>query len=266
MKKFLLLLFIGFSVFSVNKSVAQTNGTLTFSVLSTCPSGQFANRHIVAIWIQNSSTSNASTTFIKTKIKYGNNYLQYLNAWKTASTSNVTDATTGATKTTASETLTFTWNGTNSSSALVPDGTYYVWMQSSSADANGATSYIAFTKGPTAFHQTGGSGNFTNIVLDWTPAVTGISEATSGDLSVKCFPNPFTTETTIDYTLENSAKVFINVYDLHGSLVKSLANDVESYGKNSVKWTASSEIASGVYYISVKAGNFNIVKKVLLSR
>lgn len=260
MKKFLLLLLIGFTVISVNKTSAQTAGTLTFSVTTTSPGGQFAPKHIIAIWIESSAG-----TFIKTKVKYGNNYLQYLNVWKTKSTSNVTDATTGATKTTHG-TKTFSWNGTNVSGTLVADGTYKVWLQMADADANGPTTSISFTKGATADHQTASSGNFTNMILDWTPVTTGIVESISGDLSVKCFPNPFTTETTIDYTLENSAKVFIDVYDLQGNLVKSLVNDVESYGKNSVKWTASSEIASGVYYISVKAGNFNIVKKVLLSR
>lgn len=266
MKKLVFLLFLGFIVVSANKTLAQTAGNLSFTVTVTCPSGTFNPKHIVAIWIQNSSVSGSSAAFIKTKVKYGNSYLQYLNAWKSASISNTADATTGATKNATSETITFSWNGTNVSGILVPDGTYYIWMQATSSDANGASTYLSFTKGAVADHQTGGTGNFTNMVLDWTPSTAGINESTSGDLSVKCFPNPFITETTIDYTLENPAKVSVYVYDAQEKLVKSLVNDIEAYGKNSVKWVASSDINPGVYYVSVKAGKYNILKKVVLTK
>lgn len=267
MKKLLLLfLFIGFTVVLASKTFAQTEGTLTFSVKTTCPSGQFNPKHLVAIWIQNSSVSGSSSAFIKTKVKYGNNYTQYLNAWKSASTSNTTDATTGATRNVSSETLSFTWNGKNVSGTLVPDGTYYIWMQMTASNTNGATAYLAFTKGPNADHQTGSSGNFTNMTADWTPAsAMGITE-TSGNLSVKCFPNPFTNETTIEYTLEDPAKVSADVYDLQGKHVISLVNDVDVYGKNSIKWVASSDVKPGVYYVSIKAGKYNVVKKVVLSK
>ncbi len=260
MKKLLFLTTIILAVaFSANESKAQTAGSLTFSFTATEPSGNYSNKVVLAIWIENSSG-----TFIKTKMRYGVTRVQYLNVWINKSSQNVVDATTGATTTIGTKSI--TWNGTNASGALVPDGTYKVWLQMSDANSNGPTTSLTFTKGVAADHQTGASGNFTNMVLNWTPSTVGVNETVSGDLSVNCFPNPFNSETSIDYTLENASKATVSIYDLQGNLVQKLVDNQESYGKNTVIWNATSNIAPGAYYISVKAGNFSVVKKVMLVR
>lgn len=259
MKKLLLIAIIIASASFCQRSHAQTAGTLTFSFTATEPAGNYSNAIVLAIWIENSSG-----TFIKTKMRYAGVRKQYLNVWINKSAENVVDATTGATCGLGTKSI--TWNGTNVAGAQVLDGTYKVWLQMSDKNSNGPTTSLTFTKGTAADHQTGASGNFTNMVLDWTPLGVGLAESVSGDLSVKCFPNPFSTETTIDYTLENSSKVSISVYDLQGNLVKTLVDNVESYGKNSVIWTATSDIAPGAYYVSIKTASNSIVKKVLLTK
>lgn len=259
MKRIGLIAIIIFSAFFAEKTEAQTAGSLTFSFAATEPSGNYTNAIVLAIWIENSSG-----TFIKTKMRYAGIRKQYLNVWISKSSENVVDATTGATCGLGTKSI--TWNGTNVSGTLVPDGTYKVWIQMSDKNSNGPTASLTFTKGATADHQTGATGNFTNMVLDWTPLGVGIAESVSGDLSVKCFPNPFSTETTIDYTLENPSTVSISVYDLQGNLVKTLVDSEESYGNNSITWSATSDIAPGAYYVSIKTGTNSIVKKVLLTK
>ncbi len=103
--------------------LSQTTGTLSFSVTTTS-SGGFSPEHFLAIWIENNSG-----TFIKTKVRYTNSGdLDHMQTWVTKSGQNVVDAITGSTLTTHG-TVTFLWNGTNVAGSVVPDGSYFVWLE-----------------------------------------------------------------------------------------------------------------------------------------
>jgi len=74
------------------------------------------------------------------------------------------------------------------------------------------------------------------------------------------FPNPFSTVTNIQFTLEKRDNVVINVYDVRGSLIAVLASDYYSAGTHAIKWNAS-DIPSGYYFYSLQTSTGVVTKK-----
>ena len=77
------------------------------------------------------------------------------------------------------------------------------------------------------------------------------------------YPNPFNPTTTIQFTLEHTTNVVLEVFDLKGSLVAVLANKTLNQGRHEYKFDASS-LSSGTYYYSIKVDGMQSVKKMML--
>ena len=77
------------------------------------------------------------------------------------------------------------------------------------------------------------------------------------------YPNPFNPSTSIQYSLKESGKVEMAVYNMLGQKVLMLVNDFQNTGSHIVKFDAS-RLASGVYIYRIKANNFTASKKLLL--
>ena len=89
------------------------------------------------------------------------------------------------------------------------------------------------------------------------------------------FPNPFNPETWIPYQLARGANVVIRIYSPIGQLVRSLDLGYKGAGRYITKaaaayWDGTNEygerVASGIYYYSIKAGDFSAVKKMVVSQ
>ena len=82
------------------------------------------------------------------------------------------------------------------------------------------------------------------------------------------YPNPFNPETNISYDLSKDGAVSITVYDMRGTLVKTLINGFQSSGYKSVQWNAtnnqSEPVSAGVYLYKIQAGDFVDTKKMIL--
>ncbi|HVO75569.1 MAG TPA: T9SS type A sorting domain-containing protein, partial [Ignavibacteriaceae bacterium] len=77
------------------------------------------------------------------------------------------------------------------------------------------------------------------------------------------YPNPFNPSTKFRYEIPAENKVLIKIYDILGREVATLVNDYQKAGSYQVEWNAG-KFASGVYFYSIKAGDFSAVKKLLL--
>jgi photosystem II stability/assembly factor-like uncharacterized protein len=77
------------------------------------------------------------------------------------------------------------------------------------------------------------------------------------------YPNPFNPLTKINYSLPNSVKVTIVVYDILGRVVKSLVNEFKEAGAYSVTFDGTG-LASGVYFYRIEAGDFAASRKMVL--
>ncbi len=77
------------------------------------------------------------------------------------------------------------------------------------------------------------------------------------------YPNPFNPSTCIDFQLSSDAHVELSIYSLNGKKVATLLNGVRAAGNYSVHFDAS-DLAGGVYFYRLQAGNWVDTKKMLL--
>ena len=80
------------------------------------------------------------------------------------------------------------------------------------------------------------------------------------------YPNPFNPVTKISYSLPVTDEVILKVYDMLGHEVSTLVNEKQSAGGHSIDFVGS-DLASGVYYYKLMAGNQVIeTKKMVLMK
>ena len=134
----------------------------------------------------------------------------------------------------------------------------------------------------------GGQNSFVDdcIVLNgvqyyyWLQAVSeiGTSEKMAGDMFITQvelyptdfklyapYPNPFNPSTTIDFYLPGDMHVALFVINVSGQQVAVLEDNVMSAGNHSVVWDAL-DMPSGLYFITMKAGEYVESNKVLLMK
>ncbi len=84
------------------------------------------------------------------------------------------------------------------------------------------------------------------------------------------YPNPFNPSTVIRYDIPRRSRVTITVATMLGQEVRRLVDDVREAGKQNVTWDGRSGgnlmMASGVYFITLRAGDFHSTQKILLIR
>ncbi|MGB5107280.1 MAG: HYR domain-containing protein [Candidatus Zixiibacteriota bacterium] len=82
------------------------------------------------------------------------------------------------------------------------------------------------------------------------------------------YPNPFNPETAIEYVVAKPGMVEVSIYNVMGAKVKTLVSDFQAAGSYSVKWYGNSDngqqVASGVYFYKMTAGDYTEIKKMTL--
>jgi hypothetical protein len=77
------------------------------------------------------------------------------------------------------------------------------------------------------------------------------------------FPNPFNPSTTIEFSLTSPGHVSLKVYSVLGKQVAELVNEQMPEGMHKAVWNAG-DLANGVYYYVLQAGNYREVRKAVL--
>jgi len=81
-------------------------------------------------------------------------------------------------------------------------------------------------------------------------------------------PNPFNPSTVVEYALPKDAQVNLSIYNVLGQHVKTLVDEMQRAGRQSVTWdgtdASGTSVASGVYFYKIRAGDFSNTKKMLL--
>ncbi|MFQ6091462.1 MAG: T9SS type A sorting domain-containing protein [bacterium] len=82
------------------------------------------------------------------------------------------------------------------------------------------------------------------------------------------YPNPFNPETEISYGLSEPSHVRLAVFNLIGQKVRTLVDEPKESGYYTVIWNGGDEfggdVASGVYFCRLQAGEFTSLRKMLL--
>ena len=80
---------------------------------------------------------------------------------------------------------------------------------------------------------------------------------------IQNYPNPFNPITKIDYGLPFDSKVSLQIFDVLGREVVTLVDDNLKAGYYSIDFNASN-LASGIYFYRMIAGDFNAIKKMVV--
>ncbi len=89
------------------------------------------------------------------------------------------------------------------------------------------------------------------------------------------FPNPFNPETWIPYQLAKPAEVTLTIYDIRGVVVRELKLGHQPAGfyhnrSRAIHWDGRNafgeKVATGVYFYTLKAGNFTATRKLLIRK
>ncbi len=78
------------------------------------------------------------------------------------------------------------------------------------------------------------------------------------------YPNPISSSTTISFSLLQSEKAAVVIFDLNGRLIKTFVDAQMSAGVHQIIWSAANEnqstVANGMYYLKLNAGNYSETK------
>jgi hypothetical protein len=89
------------------------------------------------------------------------------------------------------------------------------------------------------------------------------------------YPNPFNPETWIPYHLKDAASVSIKIYNASGQLVRMLDMGHKDAGiyvsrSRAAYWDdkneTGEEVASGIYFYSITAGDFSATRKMIVKK
>ena len=106
------------------------------------------------------------------------------------------------------------------------------------------------------------AGNISNLFLEKTQFLPD-------QITVRpSFPNPFNNETRITFSIPHDMFVSINIFNLKGELINTLMNKQKTQGSHSIIWTGidnqSRQVSSGTYFLTVYAGEYRNISKIIL--
>jgi hypothetical protein len=76
------------------------------------------------------------------------------------------------------------------------------------------------------------------------------------------YPNPFNPDTKIGFSLSMASDYTLTIYNVTGQVVDVFSGSADA-GSHEINWNASN-VASGIYFYKLDAGNFSETKKMIL--
>lgn len=93
---------------------------------------------------------------------------------------------------------------------------------------------------------------------------------TTTDYALSAYPNPFNPSTQVHFTIKETGRVAVRVYNLGGQLIRELVNEPRAVGEHIVLWDGNDArgagAASGVYFIRLEARHEVKLSKIMLVR
>jgi len=143
------------------------------------------------------------------------------------------------------------WELFNAANSGLPDNT--IWSMVIDDYGN---KWIGTNKGGLAIYNKGGVAGLNHTDHDLIPHIFKLQQN---------YPNPFNPSTTIEFTLSKSEFVELKVYNILGKEVSTLVSKKLNQGNHTYTFDGK-DLASGIYYYQLVAGDYREVKKMILLR
>jgi len=105
------------------------------------------------------------------------------------------------------------------------------------------------------------SGNGTVLFIGFN--TINIEENDFQGLEMKIFPTPSNSNTEIQFYLENSSEISLDLYDINGKHVKNLMNGRQNIGVQRVI-IPEGQLSAGIYLTSLTVGNINSTGRLVI--
>ena len=106
-----------------------------------------------------------------------------------------------------------------------------------------------------------GAGLVTSVQQKYEPVIP------NGIQLFRNYPNPFNPSTTIKFNLPKAEYVSLKIYSTTGQEIETLIEGEIPAGLHELHWTIPQYgLASGVYYYRMRAGNYDISKKMIYQK
>lgn len=131
--------------------------------------------------------------------------------------------------------------------------------------------FIFIAGRPYRYDNTASATNYDYMIDNFmTSELVGVEDQSTTELPTgytlaQNYPNPFNPSTQISFAIPNSELVTLNIYDVLGKEVATLVDGAQSAGSYTVSFDAS-KLSSGIYFYTLKAGNFIETKKMILMK
>lgn len=104
------------------------------------------------------------------------------------------------------------------------------------------------------------------IPEDSTTDTTGIFNIAKQGPSINVYPNPFSSEARIDFTIAQSSNVVIELYDMIGQRVDVLANDPNmAAGSYGYLFQPTKALQNGIYFLRYTVDGVSTTKKLIFA-
>jgi len=84
------------------------------------------------------------------------------------------------------------------------------------------------------------------------------------------FPNPFTSSTSFSFSLSQTAHVSVDIFDLEGRRVRSLADETRELGHHHLQWNGLDDrgrkASAGTYFVRLQAGGREANQRITMIR
>jgi len=79
------------------------------------------------------------------------------------------------------------------------------------------------------------------------------------------YPNPFSNETTISFSLDEDLFVSVDIYNVNGIHIERIYEEETETGEHNVNWSPTG-LSSGVYFYEIQAGVYRQMKQMIYFR
>ena len=106
-------------------------------------------------------------------------------------------------------------------------------------------------------------------ILNVTRA-TDIKSSIYTDITLSVSPNPFSHLTNVSFSVLETGKVSVKIYDMSGRLIKILLNESIQQGNHQIIWNATDDngnaVSAGVYLLQLNTSNQTQIKKIIVTK